>query len=197
MGLNIAGLAIQDNFNKDIKLLGQNLEWGIDVIESITFEEASENRIPKDEFRLYFSENATLLFYDHSWYDNEYYSQTANSLNYHYFSIGMLFMMQYTVNNKLVREIQELERERKYEKGRKLPVEKNAKFVDEIIFNLIEEIIGSSLNSIDPKAQAYRCRRTTYRGPKTRMTEEEKRNFEIDEEIRLTFNSGYDDLFQF
>ena len=67
MGFNIAGLVINQNYDKDIKKLSTDLKWGIEIIDEITFEEASSNWTPDGEFRLYFSDKSTMIFFPHDW----------------------------------------------------------------------------------------------------------------------------------
>ena len=67
MGYNIAGLVISQNYDRDIKKLSKDLKWGLEILEEITFEEASANWTPEDECRVYFSDRASMIFFPHDW----------------------------------------------------------------------------------------------------------------------------------
>ncbi len=95
MGFNIAGLVIAKNYNKNISALEDDINWDIEVIEEITFEEAASNWTPDDEFRLYFSDKATLIFFPHEWAAERYASHQASSLCYAYSATAMAFFISY------------------------------------------------------------------------------------------------------
>jgi len=197
MGFNFAGLVIGDAFDKKIEKLGENLEWGIELIGEKAFGEVYTTEYPDNEFDLYFTDKATFIFYDHDWYYEKFYSQTADSLSYYYLSRGMLFMMDLTRDNEIRRTVQELERERKYEKGRQLSLEKRCEGVDEIIYEAIADLTEIDLRSIDYDAVAFRCRKVEYTGPKTRMTENDKRLKLWEERMERNFDPNHDGMFRF
>lgn len=107
MGYNIAGLVINQNYNKDIKKLGDNLKWGIEIIEEIDFETASSNWTPKGEFCLHFTDKATMIFFTHQWVADQNKSKTADTLNYAYSATSMAFQIDLFKSGKLVRSIME------------------------------------------------------------------------------------------
>ena len=48
MGFNISGMVIDNNFNKCIDAFQDAMQWGIEVVEEINFEQASANWTPDD-----------------------------------------------------------------------------------------------------------------------------------------------------
>ena len=61
MGINIAGLVIDNNFNKDISRLEKALNWRIQITEEIDFGQASANWTPEGEIRVFFSDKANVF----------------------------------------------------------------------------------------------------------------------------------------
>ena len=124
MGFNIAGLVINQNYDKDINKLSKDLEWGIEVVEEITFEEASANWTPEEEFRLFFSDKATMIFFSHEWVAEQHRSKKGYTLNYAYSATAMAFQVDLFKSGKLIRSIFEHEGDRKMQSGEPLPLEK-------------------------------------------------------------------------
>ena len=165
MGFNIAGLVINKNYQRDIKRLGDDLKWGIEIVEEVDFETASSNWTPEGEFRLHFTDKATLVFFTHEWVAEQYHSETAKTLNYAYSATSMAFQVDLFESGKLVRSIMEYEGEQQFAQGSPLEIEEENPTADELTFALIDELLGEKFDSIDLSEKSFICKKTRYAGP--------------------------------
>ena len=182
MGFNIAGLVINSNYDKDIEKLSADLKWGIEIIEEIPFETASENWTPDDEFRLFFGEEGTMIFFAHEWVADRYKSYTADTLNYAYSATAMAFQVDFFEQGNLVRSIMEYEGERKTEEGDPLELEYEDPSADGLTFTLIDELLGEKFGNIDLDAKAFRCKKVKYSAPSNSASKEQKMPETLEEE---------------
>jgi hypothetical protein len=162
MGFNIAGLVINQNYDKDINKLSSDLKWGIEIIDEITFEEASSNWTPDGEFRLFFSDKSTMIFFPHDWVAEQNRSKTAETLNYAYSATAMAFQVDFFKSGKLVRSIFEYEGDRKMSRGEPLELETKNDTADGLTFALIDELLKGKFGEIDLGEKSYRCRKVQY-----------------------------------
>lgn len=167
MGFNIAGLIINQNYDKNIQKLEADLEWGIEILEEINFETASSNWTPEGEFRLHFTDKATMIFFPHSWVTKQSKSKSATTLNYAYSATTMIFRVELFKSGTLIRSIFENWGNRIFESGEPLELEKDNKTVDGLTFALIDELLGVGLGTIDLGEKSYRCRKKKYTVPLT------------------------------
>jgi len=160
MGFNIAGLVIASNYGKEISKLEDDIAWDIEILQEITFEEASSNWTPKEEFRLFFTDKATMIFFPHSWVMERYGSHTSTSLCYAYSATSMTFFISYSnIEEKYCRFLITNEGETTIAEGQKIPYEDQNMSSDAIIFQLIDDILGESFHEIEMSAKAYRCKK--------------------------------------
>ncbi len=160
MGFNIAGLVIANNYEKEISKLEDDIAWDIEILEEISFEEASSNWTPEEEFRLFFTDKATMIFFPHSWVMERYGSHTSTSLCYAYSATSMTFFISYSnTEEKYGRFLITNEGETTIAEGQRIPYEDQNMSTDAIIFQLIDDILGESFHEIDMSAKAYRCRK--------------------------------------
>lgn len=175
MGFNIAGLVISNNFDKSIEKLEDDLNWDIEIIEEITFEEASTNWTPEGEFRLFFSDKATMIFYPHEWIAERYSSSKSSSMSYAYSATSMTFFISYNnLEENYGRFLISNEGETKLAEGQEIPYEKEGLSADAIIFKLIDDLIDDNFHNIDRKAKAYRCRKLNPQTIRLKYIEERK-----------------------
>lgn len=158
MGFNIAGLVIDQNFDKDINKLGEALNWNLQVVEEIQFETASANWTPEDEFNVYFSEKATMVFFSHELAMQKYHVQGSNSLCYAYSATSMAFLVSYRKRDGTYRFFIEYEGDAKLQEGEALDLEEDYPTGDALIFKLIDDLLGEPFGSIDLGAKAFRCK---------------------------------------
>jgi len=159
MGFNIAGLVIRNNYNSDLNEFANDVQLKLEIVEEINYETASANWTPEGEFRLYFSDSATLIFFNHEEAFESYHSRAYDSLSFSYSAIGMVFSIEYFENGNLVRSIDEVEGKRKSEFGKFLNLEKENPTADGLIFELINSIIGEPFTKIDGASRAYKCKK--------------------------------------
>ncbi len=157
MGFNIGGLVINQNYDKDINLLGKDLQWDISIIEEISFEEASANWTPEEEFRLYFSEKATLIFFPLEWVAEQYHSASDDTLNYVYSEMTMAFHLDFFQKGNLVRSIFEHEGVRHVDVGQPLTEENENTGADSLILTLMDKLLDIPFGDIDLEGRAFRC----------------------------------------
>ena len=174
MGFNIAGLVINQNYDKDINKLSKDLKWGIEIVEEITFEEASSNWTPEGEFQLYFSDKATMIFFPHDWVAEQYRSKTADTLNFAYSETAMAFQVDLFKNGKLVRSIFEHEGDRKMQIGERLELENGNDTADGLTFALIDELLGEKFGAIDLGEKSFKCRKIKYEETDEKEIEKQK-----------------------
>ncbi len=174
MGFNIAGLVINQNYEKDIKKLSRDLKWGIEIIEEVDFETASANWTPEGEFRLHFTDKATMIFFPHEWVADQSRSKNVDTLNYAYSATSMAFQVDLFKSNKLVRSIMEYNGEKQMEFGEPLDLEKEHQTADGLTFALIDELLGDGFGSIDLDEKSYRCKKIKYVETDQREIDKEK-----------------------
>ena len=159
MGFNIAGIVISDNYNKDLDALAEDVNLKLKVTDEISYETASANWTPEGEFRVYFSESATLIYFNHAEASNSYHSKIHDSMSFAYSATAMVFNIEYFEKGKLVRSMWEMEGDRESEYGNALPEEEENPTADGLIFALIDRIMGESFMGVDGAEVAYKCRR--------------------------------------
>jgi len=162
MGFNIAGLVINQNYKNDITELGKDLKWGIEIIEEVNFETASSNWTPEGEFRLHFTDKATMIFFPHEWVELQTRSKTANTLNYAYSATSMAFHLDLFKSGELIRSIMEYNGEKQFEAGIPLELEEEYRSVDGLTFALIDELLGDGFGTIPLGEKSFRCKKTKY-----------------------------------
>ncbi|MGB1205719.1 MAG: hypothetical protein ACPG5B_08745 [Chitinophagales bacterium] len=157
MGFNISGVAINHNFDKDLKKLNADFGWHFQSITEVTFDRASKNWTPEDEVYVYFSDKATLIFLNYAKCLEPYALSGAKVLTFAYSATSMAFFMSLWDNQEHQRTIMEIERKISQQRGEKLPLEKDEPETDSLIFDMIDEIMGQTFFSIDFAEKAYLC----------------------------------------
>ena len=189
MGYNIAGLVISDNFNRDIEQLENELKYGIEIIEEVSFETASSNWTPDNEFRLHFTDKATLIFFPHKEVYNVFDIPSKDSMSYAYSETAMAFELNVYRNGRPVREISEnSEQGRTFNRGGKLEIEDENESADSLTFKLIDSHLKESFYDIDLNAKSFRCKKTAYNPQKQKSAPKEPApvNVELKESSRVT-----------
>ena len=163
MGYNIAGIAIKDNFGNDISKLEAELQWGIEIIEEVSFETASANWTPEGEFRLHFTDSSTIIFFPHEWIFNIFHIPEHDSMSFAYSATAMAFELNVYRNGKAIREISENhEVGRVLDKGDKLTNEEENEGADSLTFKFLEQHLNKSFYDIGLDEKSYRCKRKQY-----------------------------------
>lgn len=195
MGLNISGLIIEDNFDTDLQKLAENIEIGFEFVEECKIYDAFERITDKSKTFVIFTNTATIIMDGGEHYDNQRYSQSANSLTFQYYETAMFFGIRYVIDCELLRAFESLENKEIYSLGRKIKAEKNTNQSGEVVINLIEQLSGIHIFSLPDKIKAIKCNLVKYSGKKTRMTEEEIQAMIFNRRVIRNFNPDYDRLF--
>lgn len=162
MGFNISGMVIDNNFNKCIDAFQDGMQWGIEVVEEINFEQASANWTPDDTVNIYFSEKATMIFYPFEWTLEPDHPQNVNSLGFAYSETAMTFAVSYLDEKGNYRFFIENEGERQLESGTPLALEQEFPTADGLIFKLFDVLLDQSFFTIESNERAYRCKKIPY-----------------------------------
>ena len=160
MGFNISGIAINKNYKNNFEQLEKELGWKLIKHGELDFESASSNW-KEDEFcDVYFTKNGTLLFISMDRCETNFCLQHNNVLTFVLSETSMAFKVGYTEKGVEKRKIVEVDDIRMVDKGEVLQAEMNTEDTSEIIWNLIEEIIGKRFWDIefDDKALRYMFR---------------------------------------
>jgi len=197
MGFSLSGIAIADNFEKEIANVSKNLEIGIEVLKEVDPYEATQRIDDEKNLYIAFSETATLIYYEASLFDQNYYSQTAESINYQYFEGPMLFAIRYTKDCETVRNLLSIDENIEYSTGRKLKVESETKRIDEVVVNLVDTLTGLNLLRIPEQTKVFKCRIVDYKHKRVRKSEKEINAMITERRIGRSFNLGHHDTFEF
>lgn len=155
MGLNISGLVIDKNYENSIveleSVIGQKLAFEKEVI----FEEAIESWKEDSYCDVYFSEYGTFVLLSMETGGFDFYANNQTAFSFVLSEMTMLFTINYTKNDKLIRSIMESE-EMNEDEGEPFEFEKNEDDKSELIYHLIEKTLGESFYDIDLEAKCYR-----------------------------------------
>lgn len=182
MGISIAGIAIDKNFDKDLTRLGEAFEWAIDKIENVGFSAAlsSFSSNEKDIFYIYFTDKGTLILNPFEWAIEEYHTTEAKSLCFAFSEISMNFFFSYQHEHSKFRKFIEDEGQKKSEMGEPLEIEKQFPEASGLIFKLIEDLIGANFHSIDHDEIVYKCKKLSHQEYMRRSEEILKREMDIE-----------------
>lgn len=182
MGLNLAGIAIDKNFNKNIEQLGEAFEWAIEIIDISEFGKSmsifSSNE--KDIFYVYFTDNGTLILNPYGWAIEEYHPTDSKSLCFAFSETAMNYFFSYQYEISMFRTFIEDEGKKKREMGEQLEIEKQFPEASRLIFELIEDLIGTSFHAIEHNKIVHKCKRLSGREYMRRSEELLKREMEIE-----------------
>jgi len=195
MGFSISGIILEDNFNNDISRVSENLEMGLEIIGlADPYEAVSRIKDPQTVF-ICFSEIATLMYCNASLYDQNIYSQTANTLNFQYFESAMIFAIRYVRDCKRLRSILSISGQIEFELGRKMKIETEFKKMDEVVINLTQQKSDLNILRISDTNKIYKCRIKEYTGQRNRMSELEVSAMLMERRIGGSYMYGREDLF--
>lgn len=178
MGFNISGLVINKNYSDKLSelesILGEKLRFEKEVL----YEDCLESWKEDDYCDIYFSENGTLIFMAMERGGFAFKIPNKNAFSFVLSEMTMVFCLNYTENGKSIRTIVETEGEISENEGEPLDIEENEDDKSELIYLLIEEVLGESFHEIDLEAK---CLRFYYDGKKEENdTTEEKTSVTIE-----------------
>lgn len=156
MGYNISGLAISKNYENNFEELQKELGWNLKRESEIDFETASANWTDEGICNVHFTENGTLIFLNMEMCSASYPIKDANTLTFALSETVMAFNLNYCENTVEKRSIMEVDGVRMEDEGEKLDVETKSEDTSELIWNLIEGVLGKSFFEIDLEENAFR-----------------------------------------
>ena len=162
MGLNISGLVIANNYNNNLDELAKDLSWTITKPKEISYDDVLSSRIPKDEYRVYFSDKGTLILSCNDLIEEDNRAASADSMNFIYSETAMHFLFDFQKLDGSRRVLYDAEREIKTDQGKKLPLEQGFEYTEEIIDSLFDSFIGHSILDGDYEAKCYAFKRKSF-----------------------------------
>lgn len=155
MGLNISGLVIDKNYENNIAELESAIGEKLLFEKEVTFEEALESWKEDTYCDVYFSKNGTLVLLSMEIGGFEFYANNQTAFSFVLSEMTMMFTINYTKNDELIRSIVESE-EMNEDEGEPFEFEKNGGDKSELIYHLIEKTLGESFDDIDLGAKCFR-----------------------------------------
>lgn len=155
MGLNISGLVIDKNYSNNISELETILGQKLIFEKEVTFDEAIENWKEESYCDIYFSEKGTLILLSMEIGGFDFYAKNHIAFSFVLSEMTMLFCVNYTQNDELVRSIMESE-EMTENEGKPFDFESDEDDTSNLIYHLIEQTLGESFDDIDVEATCFR-----------------------------------------
>lgn len=158
MGFNISGIAFSTNLKENKQLLEEKLGFQIEFEKDISFEEAFSNFKDEHFVDICFSDNGTLVFMSEPPILKKNKTLGISALTFGVNETSMAFLFDYFKNGDEVRSKVVYNYEIMSEKGEMLEAERNSEDVTEQVFQLINEVSGFDLNTIDlgRRSQRYK-----------------------------------------
>lgn len=155
MGLNISGLVIDKNYENNIAELESVIEQKLIFEKEVTFEETLESWKEDTYCDVYFSKNGTLVLLSMEMGGFDFHAKNQTAFSFVLSEMTMMFTINYTKNDELIRSIVESE-EMNEDEGEPFEFEKNEDDKSELIYHLIEKTLGESFDDIDLGAKCFR-----------------------------------------
>jgi|SRR5690606_2264925 len=155
MGLNISGLVIDKNYENNLAELESVIGQKLVFEKEVTFEETLESWKEDTYCDVYFSKNGTLVLLSMEIGGFDFYADNQTAFSFVLSEMTMMFTINYTKNDELLRSIMESD-EMNEEEGEPLDFEKNEDDKSELIYHLIEKTLGESFDDIDLESKCYR-----------------------------------------
>lgn len=198
MGISIAGIVINQNFENNLDELQKHFNWRFIRSEKVNVEAAQENWKGDTYCDIYFTENGTLIFLNIEMSSGNYVIPELNTLTFAMSETSMTFYLRYHEKGKLKRLLAEHDGSIEMDQGEKLPVEEDAEDMQEFIWLQMEEVLGKSFWSLEPEEKAMRYYFNPNPSAQTNKAEEKRIPFTDDPEREQKaindFKSGYHEL---
>lgn len=163
MGLNISGLVIDKNYKNDLTELESIIGEKLVYEKEVSFEEATENWKEDSYCDVYFSKNGTFVLLSMEVGGFEFYAKNQTAFSFVLSEMTMVFTVNYTKNDELVRSIIETE-EMNENEGKPFDFEKDEDDTSELIYHLIEDTLGEAFYDIELETV---CHRYTFKSEQT------------------------------
>ena len=155
MGLNIAGLVIDKNYQNELTTLGEILNRTLVFEKEVPFEEAIESWKEDDYCDVFYTKMGTFVLLSGEVGINDHYAANQTAFSFVISESTMLFSVNYTKNDQLIRCILDSE-EMSEDEGTPFEFEKEDNSTENLIYHLIEQTLGKSFDEIELDATCYR-----------------------------------------
>lgn len=155
MGLNISGLVIDKNYENDLTELESIIGQKLIFEKEVTFEETLESWKEDTYCDVYFSKNGTFVLLSMEIGGFDFYAENQTAFSFVLSEMTMMFTVNYTKNNELLRSIMESE-DMNEDEGTPFEFEKNEEDKSELIYHLTEKILGESFDDINMESKCFR-----------------------------------------
>ena len=156
MGLQIGGIVIDKNYQSDLIGLEAILNRELICEGEVTFKKATTNDKDLDILDIIFLEEATLIITSIDMASLSYKASQQKVMSFVIDEEAMLFSLYYTENGFLIRKVIEAEGSVVESRGEQLEYEEVEDSKVELIYHLIEDIIGEYLWDIDSQESCIR-----------------------------------------
>ncbi|MDM1521422.1 hypothetical protein [Myroides odoratimimus] len=156
MGLQIGGIVIDKNYQSDLEGLEVILKSKLVHEEEVTFKKATVSDKESDILDICFLEDATLVLVSIGMASLVYKASKQKVMSFVIDEEMMSFNLHYTENGFLIRTVLEVEGEVVESIGEPLEYEEVEESKIELIYHLIEDIIGEYLWDIEPQERCMR-----------------------------------------
>jgi|GEM_PF-1530930 len=157
MGLNISGLVIDKNYKNQLSELENILGRKLVLQNEIIFEETLESWKEDTYCDIYFSDKGTFVLLSMEIGAFDFHAKRQTAFSFVISEMTMMFSVNYTKNGRIIRSIMESD-EFTEKEGEPFEFEhdENEGDTQGLIYHLIEEVLGESLDEIDLVAKCYR-----------------------------------------
>lgn len=156
MGLQIGGLVIDKNYESDLEGLEVILNKKLVFEDEVVFKKASANDKESDVLDIYFLDDATLIMSSITIASLAYKATQQKVMSFVIDEETMLFSLYYTENGFLTRKVIEVEGDVVESRGEQFEYEDVEESKVELIYHLIEDILGEYLWDIEPQERCMR-----------------------------------------
>lgn len=156
MGLNIAGLVIDKNYQNNLEELGEVLGEKLVFEKEVSIDEALEKWKKNHYCDVLFSEKGTIVFFSMDFCDSEFYIENQKALAFIRSDATSMYVIYYTKHGEFIRGIFDNNGEIIEDEGEPLEIESEEADVYELTEHLFEETIGHAFDDMDFEATCYR-----------------------------------------
>ena len=156
MVLNISGIVIDKNYSENISELESIIGEKLIFQKEVMFEDACESFKEDGYCDIYFSKKGTFVLLAMEKGCFEFCSKNQDVFSFVLSEMTMTFCINYVKNGENIRTIMEAEDEIMENEGVPFEFEKDEDDNSEIIYHLIEKILGESFYEIEIDAKCLR-----------------------------------------
>jgi hypothetical protein len=156
MGLNISGIVIDKNYSNNIAELESVIGEKLLFEKKVMFEETCESFKEDGYCDIYFSKKGTFILLTMEKGGFEFHAKNQDVFSFVLSEMTMAFCVNYVKNGENIRTIIEQEDEITENEGVPFDFEKSEEDKSELIYHLIEKVLGESFHEIELEAKCFR-----------------------------------------